>query len=369
MYRTVSLLAALSPLAYAAALPHIPLYPRQESVSAINSTLGNVTIYATGGTIAGSASSNTATTGYTAGAVAISTLIDAVPELLNISNVYGVQIANVDSGNINSTILLELNRQITADLAKDTTTGAVVTHGTDTLEETAFFLDLTISSSKPVVVVGAMRPSTALSADGPLNLYQAVQLAVTPSAQNRGTMITLNDRITSAFYAVKNHANALDTFYAKEQGHLGFFLNQLPNFYYDAVKPTAKPLFDLASRNLTSLPHVDILYGHQDSNPELIRASALSGAEGIVFAGTGAGGWTAAGVKVAEEVYNATGIPMVFSSRTMNGFVGPEGSDSFEIASADLDPQKARILLQCALAVGMNESSIAELFGSLQTQS
>jgi L-asparaginase len=295
-------------------------------------------------------------------------LIDAVPELLNISNVYGDQVANVDSGNINSTILLELNRRITADLAKNTTNGAVVTHGTDTLEETAFFLDLTIASSKPVVVVGAMRPSTALSADGPLNLYQAVQLAVSPLALNRGTMVTLNDRITSAWYAVKNHANALDTFRATEQGHLGFFLNQLPNFYYEAATPTAKPTFDLASLNLTSLPHVDILFGHQDSNPELIRAAALSGAEGIVFAGTGAGGWTSDGRAVAEEVYNNTGIPMVFSTRTMNGFVGPSDSE-WSISSSDLDPQKARILLQCAIAVGMNTTSIADMFASLQTQS
>lgn len=116
-----------------------------------------------------------------------------MPELLNISNINGVQVSNVDSGSVNATILLELNRQITAELSKDTSSGAVVTHGTDTLEETAFFLDLTIGSKKPVVVVGAMRPSTAISADGPLNLYQAVKLAVTPEAKGRGTMVTLNE--------------------------------------------------------------------------------------------------------------------------------------------------------------------------------
>jgi L-asparaginase len=292
-------------------------------------------------------------------------LIDAVPELLNISNINGVQVSNVDSGNINATILLELNRQITSELAKNTSTGVVITHGTDTLEETAFFLDLTVASKKPVVVVGAMRPSTALSADGPLNLYQAVTLAVTPEAEGRGTMVTLNDRIDSAYHVVKNNANSLETFKAMEQGHLGFFLNSIPQFYYSAATPPSKPFFDIAALNLTSLPHVDILYGHQDSNPELIRASAESGAEAIVFAGTGAGGWTTAGRKVAQAVYNETGIPMVFSTRTMNGFVSPEGND-WAIASSDLDPQKARILLQCALAVGYNTTQIADIFDALQ---
>lgn len=285
---------------------------------------------------------------------------------MNISNVSGEQVSNVDSGNINATILLDLNRRISAELAKNTTTGVVITHGTDTMEETAFFLDLTTTSEKPVVVVGAMRPSTATSADGPLNLYQAVKLAVTAEAKGRGTMVTLNDRITSAYYVIKNHANALDTFFAREQGHLGFFLNQVPQFYYGAATPTAKPTFDLASLNLTSLPRVDILFGHQDSNPDLIRASAISGVEGIVFAGTGAGGWTSDGVNVAESIHNETGIPMVFSTRTMNGFVPPFGT--FQIASSDLDPQKARIMLQCALAVGYNTTQIADLFASLQVQ-
>ena len=223
----------------------------------------------------------------------------------------------------------------------------------------------TIESKKPVVVVGAMRPSTATSADGPLNLYQAVTLAVTPEAESRGTMVTLNDRIDSAFYVVKNNANSLDTFKAIEQGHLGFFLDSIPQFYYSAATPAGKPFFDLAPLNLTSLPHVDILYGHQDSNPELIRAAAESGAEAIVFAGTGAGGWTTKGRQVAQAVYNETGIPMVFSTRTMNGFVSPQTND-WAISSGNLDPQKARILLQCALAVGYNTTEIADIFDALQ---
>lgn len=151
MFTSLSLLAALGSLSHAAALPTIPQLEVRASAPSFNASLGNVTIFATGGTIAGSAGSGVQTTGYTAGAVAIQTLIDAVPELVNVSNINGVQVSNVDSGNINATILLELNRQITTELAKNTSTGALVTHGTDTLEETAFFLDLTIESKKQAV--------------------------------------------------------------------------------------------------------------------------------------------------------------------------------------------------------------------------
>lgn len=156
------------------------------------SQLPNVTILATGGTIASSASSNTQTTDYRVG-VTIDTLIDAVPALCNISNVSGYQVTNIDSSSMNTTILLELVSRIEKELSDPAVQGVVVTHGTDTMEETAFFLDLVIKSEKPVIVTGAMRPSTAMSADGPLNLYQAVKLAASDEARGRGVMITLNE--------------------------------------------------------------------------------------------------------------------------------------------------------------------------------
>lgn len=179
-------------------------------------------------------------------------------------------------------------------------------------------------------------------------------------------------RITSAYYVSKNHANALDTFYAKDQGHLGFFLNQVPNFYFTPSTPTAKPFFDISRLNLKTLPQVDILFGHQDSNPALIRAAASSGAKGIVFAGPGAGYWTEAGRAVAKEVFDEMAIPMVFSTRTGKGFVPPfppfgEGGE-WRIAGSTLDPQKCRILLQLAIATGMEAQEIGSLFESLQTR-
>jgi L-asparaginase len=168
------------------------LITRQDIQSPINASLPNITIFATGGTIASQGTTNTQTVGYQVG-LGVQQLVDAVPEILNISNINGYQISNVDSGSINETISLKLAHMINAELAKDEISGVVITHGTDTLEETAFFLESTVNSSKPVIIVGAMRPATALSADGPLNLLQAVTLAVSENAKNRGVMITLNE--------------------------------------------------------------------------------------------------------------------------------------------------------------------------------
>jgi L-asparaginase len=171
---------------------HHDLFTRQDVQAPINASLPNVTIFATGGTIASQGSSNTQTVGYSVG-LGVQQLVDAVPEILNISNIAGYQISNVGSPSINETILIRLASLINIELEKDEIAGVVITHGTDSLEETAFFLELVVNSSKPVVCVGAMRPATALSADGPLNLLQAVTLASSPNAKDRGTMITLNE--------------------------------------------------------------------------------------------------------------------------------------------------------------------------------
>jgi L-asparaginase len=183
--------------------------PRAENT--FNASLPNITIFAAGGTIAGSASSDTATIGYQAGALGIQTLIDAVPSMLNISNIKGVQVTNVASDNITPAILLNMTKQIQAELDSPYCQGVVVTHGTDSLEETAFFLALTVRTEKPIVIVGAMRPATAISADGPENLLASVTLAASPDALGRGPMVVLNDRIGPAYHVTKTNANQLDT--------------------------------------------------------------------------------------------------------------------------------------------------------------
>lgn len=184
------LLLAQAYLSTSAALPHASTSCKRNINQ--NGNLPNVTIFGTGGTIASKGTTNTQTTNYKVG-VTIEALVEAVPELCNISNVSGLQVSNIDSGSINSTILLNLARYVNANMADPTSHGSVVTHGTDTLEETAFFLELTVKSPKPVVITGAMRPSTALSADGPLNLYQAVKLAGSDEARNRGVLVVLNE--------------------------------------------------------------------------------------------------------------------------------------------------------------------------------
>jgi len=133
--------------------------------------------------------------------VTVLNLIDAVPSLLDVANVAGVQVANVGSEDITSDILLNLSKLIHQYVCDDPNmSGAVITHGTDTMEESAFFMDATVNCGKPVIMVGAMRPATAVSADGPFNLLEAVTVAADPNAKDRGTMLVMNDRIASTYY-------------------------------------------------------------------------------------------------------------------------------------------------------------------------
>ena len=317
-----------------------------------------VMIYATGGTIAGSAKSATDTTGYTAGALGIDVLLNAVPEIKNIATVSGEQISNVASGDINQTILLKMAKSINAKLSERDTHGVVITHGTDTLEETAFFLDLTVKSKKPVVVVGAMRPATAISADGPMNLLEAVTLATSKEAENRGTMVLLNDRISSAYYVTKTNSTTTDTFRAVDQGFLGTIVGMVPRFYYEPAKPVGKPFFDVTKYE--ALPKVVVLYSYQDQDIAMLDAAVADGAKGIVIAGTGNGSVPSALKAKVIEIMNK-GIPVVRSTRTGTGFVT---SKQEGIGAGYYNPQKARILLSLALAEGASMDKIKAYFGS-----
>ena len=252
------------------------------SFSTFAESLPKVTIFGTGGTIAGSSKQATDVTGYKAGEIAIGTLIDAVPQITDVAEVNGIQVANTSSSNITSKILLQMGKEANELLNKDVA-GIVVTHGTDTTEETAFFLDLVNQTEKPIIVVGAMRPATAISADGPMNLLNAVKLAASDESLGRGTMIILNDYIGSAYYTTKTNAISLDTFKARDQGYLGVMAGGVPKFYYEPTKISGKHTFDISK--VDSLPKVDVLYSYQDMKANLIDSLIKSGSKGIIIAG------------------------------------------------------------------------------------
>ncbi|KZT62247.1 L-asparaginase [Calocera cornea HHB12733] len=335
------------------------------STNGNNASLPKIVYFGTGGTIAGSSGSATAVTGYQAGALGVQTLIDAVPEIINITNIIGIQFANVASDQMNTTLTMQLSRNISEYLAADDVVGAVVSHGTDTLEETAIMLDLTIKSDKPVVIVGAMRPATAISADGPYNLLQAVSLATYPGAAGRGTMITLNDRIGSAFYTTKTNPRSLDTFKAYEQGYLGNFVGATPRFWYEPAKVLNKPYFDVT--NFTTLPHVAILYAYEDMalDVPLVSAAIASGVKGLVIAGSGDGGTDSTWNRQFQSLCANASVAMVVSTRTGDGSDAPDGDSSPTISANSLNPEKAKIMLQLSLAKnGYNITAIKKDFDS-----
>src|SRR6186997_3279795 len=248
--------------------------------------LPNIVILATGGTIAGAAATGTQS-GYTSGAVTIDAMLKAVPGIDKLATVKGEQIANVGSQDMSFDVLLKVAKRIN-ELAKDPSiTGFVITHGTDTLEESAFFLNLTVKTDKPVVLVGSMRPSTAVSADGPLNLYNAVAVAADPQARGRGVLVLMNDWIHAAHSLTKTSTTAVQTFMSPVRGLVGLASYGKNDFFSSPRwKHTTQSEFDIT--NVTALPRVDIIFGYVDMTPDLITASA-AGAKGMVIAGVGNG--------------------------------------------------------------------------------
>src|SRR6266576_1170129 len=250
--------------------------------------LANVTILATGGTIAGTGASSTATVGYQSATVGVQRLIEAVPELKKVANVKGEQVFQIASENMNNDSWLKLAKRVNELLAQDDVDGIVITHGTDTIEETAYFLNLVVKSRKPVVIVGAMRPSTAISADGPINLYNAVTLAGSEEAVGKGVLVVLNDQISGARDVTKTNTSNADTFRSWELGFLGYMQDNRAHFYRTSTrKHTIDTEFDVAK--LDVLPAVDIVYGYANMNRIAVDAFVAAGDKGIVHAGVGDG--------------------------------------------------------------------------------
>ena len=328
-----------------------------------NKQLPNIVILATGGTIAGAASTGTQA-GYTSGAVTIDAMLAAVPGIKDLASVKGEQVSNVGSQDMTLDIMLTLAKRINALLAQQDVDGVVVTHGTDTMEETAFFLNLVVKSDKPVVLVGSMRPSTAVSADGPLNFFNAVGVAVDPNAKGRGIMVVMNDWIHGAHSLTKTSTTAIQTFMSPLRGLVGISSYGKNDFYNSPQwKHTTASEFDIT--NVSKLPRVDILYACADMSPDLIDASVAKGAKGIVIAGVGNGNMNETSLRAAANAAKK-GVAVVRSSRVVTGTVGRNvevNDDEMNlIASDELNPQKSRILLMLALLKPRSSVEIQNLF-------
>lgn len=336
-----------------------------DSLGAQEKKLPNIVILATGGTIAGAAASGTQAA-YTSGAVTIDAMLAAVPGIKDLANIKGEQISNVGSQDMTFDIMVTLAKRCNTILSGNSVDGVVITHGTDTMEETAYFLNLVVKSDKPVVLVGSMRPSTAISADGPLNLYDAVAVAADPNSQGRGVLVVMNDWIHGAHSLTKTSTTAIQTFMSPLRGLIGVSTYGKNDFYRSpSWKHTSASEFDVSS--VTKLPRVDILYAYADMSPDLIEASVANGAKGIVIAGVGNGNMNKASLEAAARAAKK-GVVVVRSSRVVTGTVGRNVEVNDDemgfIASDELNPQKSRILLTLAL---LKPRSNADLQGLFQT--
>jgi L-asparaginase len=345
--RLFPLLLALMPAAAPAAAQPLP----------------TVVVLATGGTIAGAGAADTQAA-YQSAKLGVDQLIAAVPQAAKLATLRGEQVASVGSQDMTDAIWLALASRVEAALAAPEVAGVVITHGTDTLEETAYFLNLVVGSRKPVVLTAAMRPATALSADGPLNFYNAVAVAASPAAAGRGVLVVINDAIHGAAGVTKASTTAVHTFVSPTRGLLGTVTFGAIEFFGDPrARDAAQPPFPLAG--VTALPRVDIVYAHAGMGPELIDAAVAAGARGLVVAGVGNGNMSASALQALARAAGR-GVVCVRSSRVQHGAVGRnvEVDDDAQglVASDELNPQKARVLLKLALLKPVPPSELQQMF-------
>lgn len=319
---------------------------------------GKVVILATGGTIAGVGDPGKVT-GYTPGALTAEVLLWGVPEINEVADIEAIQVCNVNSDDMTAEIWLTLAEKINQIADDPEVKGFVVTHGTDTMEETAYFLNLTLKTDKPVVLTGAMRPSTALSADGPLNLYEAVCLAASEEAVGQGVLIVFSDRIYAARSMSKTSTYSVMAISAGEVGSIGIMRDGIVYLYESpSRKHTLASEFDVSG--LDTLPKVSVLYFSVDADPGLLRYAAEH-SDGLVIAGAGAGEFSLEWI----DIINSLTIPVVISSRINDGIITKDNLlCKNTIAANTLSPQKAAILLRLALAKDpeISQDSLEELF-------
>ena len=323
----------------------------------------NVVVLATGGTIAGAGASVANSATYQAAKVPVDKLIAGVPELAGVANVRGEQVFQIASESFTNERLITLGKRV-AVLAKDPAVdGIVITHGTDTLEETSFFLNVVVHTDKPIVVVGSMRPGTAMSADGMLNLYDAVVLASDKDARGKGVLVMMNDDILSGRDASKR-INIKTNAFGSQWGALGSVVEGRTYWFRAPVKrQTMTSEFDI--EKIDTLPTVSIIYGSGDMGTALVEAAAKAGAKAIIHAGTGNGSVPDYGVEPLRKL-RAQGLQIIRAARVPDGFVlrnAEQPDDKYDwVVAHDLNPQKAKILAALALTVTSDTKEIQRIF-------
>jgi L-asparaginase len=287
-------------------------------------------------------------------------LLDRIPEVQQFArvSVESDELLNFDQPDE----LKSLSLKFSARLNDPDIAGVVFTHGTNTIEETAYFMNLTVRSDKPVVIVGAQRPFSTMSSDAPLNLLNAIRVAADPASRGKGTLVVLNDEINAARDVTKSNTYRFETFQARELGILGYADPDRIVFYRAPVRRhTAQSQFDVGQ--IGTFPKVAILYSHTGDDGDLAKAAVAAGAKGLVIAGTGAG-HTQNARKALKQLHDTAGVVVVRSARVGAGRVIKD--DNWQepgfVAADNLSPQKARILLQLALTRTSNPDEIQKMF-------
>ncbi|NDW09622.1 type II asparaginase [Dysgonomonas sp. 520] len=333
------------------------------SVAAFGQNKPTIYILATGGTIAGQGATEV-TAGYKAGAITVDQLLSAVPEIKDIANIKAEQVANIGSQDMNDEVWLKLSKRVN-ELLKGDADGIVITHGTDTQEETAYFLNLTVKSNKPVILVGSMRPSTAISADGPRNIYNAVAAAVSPLSTGKGVMVVMDDKILGADDLAKTNTLSVGTFRNPNYGPLGIVYNGKPIYTRESVKRhTSKSEFDIT--HVTKLPRVEIILSYSNATALFVDAALKAGAKGIVVAGVGNGNMTTVMQNELEKATKQHGVAVVRSSRIMTGPTAQwdeVNDDQLGFAASwFINPYRSRVLLMLALTKTNDYKEIQRMF-------
>lgn len=325
--------------------------------------LPRVIILATGGTIAGSGAS-AERAGYTAGKIPIDELVGAIPAVKKIANISGEQISSIGSQDMTIDIWKKLAVRANEIFDKNEADGIVITHGTDTQEETGYFLDLLISSDKPVVLTGSMRPATAISADGPKNLYDAITVAISPKSKGRGVMISFNEGIFDAREVMKLSTTKVNAFGSPNTGPIGQVYDGKVEFYQSSMREVNEKTPFVVQAD-TKLPRVDIVYMYADAPADMIDMLISKKVDGIVIAGVGNGNFNKAYMDAVKRAV-AAGIIVCRASRTPSGRVVLEDEINDEelgtIVSDDLTPQKARILLMLGLTRTKDKKQLQQYF-------